>query len=83
MVFSFLNQKTENQIPIAAQNSKENNVSILLASHNMNEVTRLCSSILMMKDGEIIDSGKPTDLISKHGRENLEEVFLKLAREKV
>jgi len=62
---------------------KENNVSILLASHNMNEVTRLCSSILMMKDGEIIDSGKPTDLISKHGRENLEEVFLKLAREKV
>ena len=49
----------------------------------MNEVTRLCSSILMMKDGEIIDSGKPTDLISKHGRENLEEVFLKLAREKV
>ena len=62
---------------------KKNNVSILLASHNMNEVTRLCSSILMMKDGEIIDSGKPTDLISKHGRENLEEVFLKLAREKV
>ena len=54
----------------------ENNVSILLASHNMNEVTRLCSSILMMKDGEIIDSGKPSDLIEKHGRENLEEVFL-------
>ena len=60
----------------------ENNVSILLASHNMNEVTRLCSSILMMKDGEIIDSGKPSDLIEKHGRENLEEVFLKLVRSK-
>ena len=60
----------------------ENNVSILLASHNMNEVTRLCSSILMMKDGEIIDSGKPSDLIENHGRENLEEVFLKLVRSK-
>ena len=60
----------------------ENNVSILLASHNMNEVTRLCSSILMMKNGEIIDSGKPSDLIEKHGRENLEEVFLKLVRSK-
>ena len=62
---------------------KDNNVSILLASHNMNEVTRLCSSILMMKDGEIIDYGKPNDLIIKHGRKNLEEVFLKLAREKI
>ena len=60
----------------------ENNVSILLASHNMNEVTRLCSSILMMKDGEIIDSGRPSNLIEKHGRENLEEVFLKLVRSK-
>ena len=61
---------------------KEKNVSILLASHNMNEVKRLCSSILMMKDGKIIDKGKPEDLIKKHGRKNLEEVFLKLARSK-
>ena len=59
---------------------KEKKISILLASHNMNEVTRLCSSILMMKDGVIIDQGKPYDLIKKHGRENLEEVFLKLTR---
>ena len=59
---------------------KENKVSILLASHNMDEVTRLCSSIMMMKNGSIIDEGKPKDLIEKHGRENLEEVFLKLAR---
>ena len=54
--------------------------TILLASHNMNEVTRMCASILMMKDGTIIDKGKPEELIKKHGRQNLEEVFLKLAR---
>ena len=59
---------------------KEKKVSILLASHNMDEVTRLCSSIMMMKNGLIIDQGKPDDLIKKHGRKNLEEVFLKLVR---
>tara|TARA_X000000368_G_scaffold412617_1_gene399308 strand:- start:809 stop:1540 length:732 start_codon:yes stop_codon:yes gene_type:complete len=59
---------------------KEKKMSILLASHNMNEVKRLCNSILMMKDGIIIDNGQPDELIKKHGRQNLEEVFLKLAR---
>ena len=61
---------------------KEKKISILLASHNMNEVTRLCKSILMMKDGIIIDRGDPNELIKKHGRKNLEEVFLKLTRSK-
>ena len=61
---------------------KEKKISILLASHNMDEVTRLCSSILMMKNGIIIDQGKPKKLIDKHGRKNLEEVFLKLTRNK-
>ena len=61
---------------------KQKKISILLASHNMNEVKRLCSSILMMKDGVIIDKGKPDELIKKHGRQNLEEVFLKLTRGK-
>ena len=55
--------------------------TILLASHNMNEVERLCYEVLMMKNGEIIDKGKCDDLINKHGRKNLEEVFLKLVRE--
>ena len=55
--------------------------TILLASHNMNEVERLCHEVMMMKNGEIIDKGKSTDLIKKHGRKNLEEVFLKIARE--
>ena len=59
---------------------KEKKISILLASHNMNEVTRLCRSILMMKDGIMIDKGSPEELIKKHGRKNLEEVFLKLSR---
>ncbi len=61
---------------------KEKKISVLLASHNMNEVKRLCSSILMMKNGTIIDKGKPDELIKKHGRKNLEEVFLKLVRTK-
>ena len=59
---------------------KEKKISILLASHNMNEVTRLCKTVLMMKDGIIIDKGFPEELIKKHGRKNMEEVFLKLSR---
>ena len=59
---------------------KENQTSILLASHNMIEVERLCSSVLMMSNGSIIDKGSPEELIEKHGRKNMEEVFLKLTR---
>ena len=61
--------------------AKRNNTTILLASHNMDEVKRLCSEIMMMKNGEIIDQGSCDDLIVKHGRKNLEETFLKLVRE--
>ena len=59
---------------------KEKKIAVLLASHNMDEVKRLCSSVLMMKDGDIVDRGAPDDLIKKHGRKNLEEVFLELVR---
>ena len=55
--------------------------TILLASHNMNEVERLCNEVMMMKNGEIIDKGTCNDLIKKHGRKNLEETFLKIVRE--
>ena len=55
--------------------------TILLASHNMNEVERLCHEVMMMKNGKIIDMGTSNNLINKHGRKNLEEVFLKIARE--
>ena len=60
--------------------ASEKGATILLASHNMNEVERLCDEVMMMKNGEIFDKGKSNDLISKHGRKNLEEVFLKIAR---
>ena len=60
---------------------KEKGTSILLASHNMSEVERLCSSVLMMNNGSIIDQGSTDKLIKKHGRQNMEEVFLKLTRE--
>ena len=60
--------------------SREKKMSILLASHNMDEVKRLCKNVLMMNNGVIIDKGTPNDLIKKHGKRNLEEVFLKLNR---
>ena len=61
--------------------AKKNNTTILLASHNMSEVERLCENIMMMKQGKIIDEGTCEELIFKHGRLNLEETFLKLVRE--
>ena len=61
--------------------ASKNKTTILLASHNMNEVERLCSEVMMMKSGEIIDKGTCESLISKHGRINLEQTFLKLVRE--
>ena len=60
----------------------KNKITILLASHNMSEVERLCDSIIMMRKGKIIDNGTCKELIKKHGRNNLEETFLKLARSK-
>ena len=61
--------------------ASKKNTTILLASHNMNEVERLCNEVLMMKNGKIIDKGTCNSLINKHGRKNLEETFLKIVRE--
>ena len=55
--------------------------TILLASHNMAEVERLCSEVMMMKEGRIVDRGSPEALIDRYGRANLEEVFLHIARD--
>ena len=55
---------------------------MLLASHNMKEVERLCNNIVMMKQGKIVDEGTCAELITKHGRRNLEDTFLKIARSK-
>lgn len=56
--------------------------TILLASHNMAEVERLCSVVMMMKAGQIVDRGSPDELIRRYGRTNLEEVFLHIVRDK-
>ena len=61
--------------------ASKKSTTILLASHNMNEVERLCNEVMMMKNGEIIDQGTCSSLINKHGRKNLEETFLKIVRE--
>lgn len=61
---------------------KNNELTIILASHNMREVERLCNKIVMMKQGKIVDKGTCEQLIKKHGRQNLEETFLKIARSK-
>lgn len=56
--------------------------TILLASHNMLEVERLCSDVIMMRTGKIVDRGTPTELLARYGQENLEEVFLDIARDR-
>jgi ABC-2 type transport system ATP-binding protein len=48
----------------------------------MGEVERLCDRVLMMRRGEIVDDGSPNQLIARYGRQNLEEVFLDIARER-
>jgi ABC-2 type transport system ATP-binding protein len=59
---------------------RESGAAILLASHNMAEVERLCDDVLMMKQGKIVDRGTPDDLIARYGRDDLEQVFLDIAR---
>jgi len=56
--------------------------TILLASHNMAEVERLCSTVLMLKQGRIVDRGTPAELLTKYGRDDLEAVFLDIARDR-
>jgi ABC-2 type transport system ATP-binding protein len=62
---------------------RETGAAILLASHNMAEVERLCDDVLMMKQGKIVDRGTPDDLIARYGRDDLEQVFLDIARRDV
>lgn len=54
--------------------------TILLASHNMPEVERMCDRVMMMKAGRIVDDGAPDELIARYGRATLEDVFLDVAR---
>jgi ABC-2 type transport system ATP-binding protein len=61
---------------------RQTGATILLASHNMAEVERMCDDVLMMRQGRIVDSGPPADLIARYDRESLEEVFLDIARDR-
>jgi ABC-2 type transport system ATP-binding protein len=56
--------------------------TVLLASHNMAEVERLCSHVLMLKQGRIVDRGSPDELLQRYARDDLEEVFLDIARDR-
>ena len=60
----------------------ESGCTILLASHNMAEVERLCSHVLMLKQGRIVDRGSPDELLARYAREDMEEVFLDIARDR-
>ena len=60
----------------------ESGCTILMASHNMAEVERLCSHVLVMKRGRIVDRGSPAELLARYGRDDLEEVFLDIARDR-
>jgi ABC-2 type transport system ATP-binding protein len=59
---------------------RRGDVTILLASHNMSEVERLCSDVMMMRQGRVVDRGSPAELIARYGRATLEQVFLDIAR---
>ncbi|HYA38340.1 MAG TPA: ABC transporter ATP-binding protein, partial [Candidatus Methylomirabilis sp.] len=56
--------------------------TMLLASHNMSEVERLCDDVIMLRAGRLVDRGTPTELLTRYGRQNMEEVFIDIARER-
>ena len=60
----------------------ETGCTIVLASHNMAEVERLCDHVLILKQGRIVDRGSPEELLARYGREDMEEVFLDIARDR-
>ena len=59
---------------------RDTGASMLLASHNMLEVERMCDNVLMMKAGRVVDEGTPRQLVARYGRQTMEEVFLDIAR---
>ena len=59
---------------------RESHCTMLLASHNMGEVERMCSDVIMMRAGKVVDRGSPGDLVARYGRRDMEQVFLDIAR---
>ena len=73
---------TAEQVRSALQDyQRQTGATLLLASHNMQEVERLCQQVLIMKQGRIVDRGAPATLIAQYGRETLEQVFIDIARD--
>lgn len=60
----------------------QSGATMLMASHNMPEVERLCDYVLIMRSGRLVDCGAPTTLLARYGRDNMEEVFLDVVRER-
>jgi ABC-2 type transport system ATP-binding protein len=61
---------------------KTSGATVLLASHNMREVERLCSHVVMLRRGQVVDQGAPAALLARYGRDSMEDVFLDIARER-
>ena len=57
--------------------------TMLLASHHMGEVERMCDDVIMLREGSVVDQGSPQQLLARYGRENMEEVFLDVARGRI
>jgi len=76
-----LDPDTADWIRVYLENYKrQTGATIMLASHNMTEVERLATRVIMMRRGQVVDDGAPASLLARYGRRNLEEVFLDIAR---
>jgi len=64
------------------QYQKRSGCTMLLASHNMGEVERMCNDVIMLRSGIVVDRGSPQALLARYGRENMDDVFLDIARER-
>ena len=62
---------------------RETDATIMLASHNMSEVERLCTDVLVLKAGRLVDRGSPANLLARFERQTLEQVFLDIARDQI
>ena len=62
------------------QYQRRTGCTMLLASHHMGEVERMCDDVIMLREGRVVDQGSPQQLLARYGRENMEEVFLDVAR---
>jgi ABC-2 type transport system ATP-binding protein len=61
---------------------KQSGCTMLLASHNMAEVERLCDDVIMLREGQVVDQGSPQSLLERYGRQNMDDVFLDVARQR-